>query len=177
MPETNTTVPYRNTYWVVPSRLLAGEHPSDFDEATARTRLSALLETGIRTFVDLTEEHELDGYHQMLRGLAEERRLDTTYLRIPIPDRSTPSLWTVKCILNVLDRSVTDEQPAYVHCFAGIGRTGTVIGCYLQRHGLATRGDVIEKIAGLRSLMPFGSEPSPHTPDQVRMVEHWPAGA
>jgi protein-tyrosine phosphatase len=64
----------------------------------------------------------------------------------------------------------------FVHCFAGIGRTGTVVGCYLKWHGLAKRQDVLAKIADLRSLMPIGLESSPHTPEQVRIVENWQEG-
>jgi hypothetical protein len=52
-----------------------------------------------------------------------------------------------------------------------------VVGCYLQRHGMATPQNVIAKIAGLRRLMPGGNETSPHTPEQVQMVEEWKAGA
>jgi len=55
-------------------------------------------------------------------------------------------------------------------------RTGTVVGCHLQRHGLAMQGNVIAKIAGLRRLMPCGCESSPDTPDQVRIVENWKEG-
>jgi protein-tyrosine phosphatase len=64
-----------------------------------------------------------------------------------------------------------------VHCFAGIGRTGTVVGCYLRRHALANPGKVVEQIAQLRRLMPWGREISPHTPEQVQMAENWQDGA
>jgi hypothetical protein len=45
---------------VEPDRLLAGEYPGSFVESTARARLGALLECGIRTFVDLTQPRELE---------------------------------------------------------------------------------------------------------------------
>lgn len=78
MTENHLLVPFRNSYWVVPGRFLAGEHPSISHEDTIGVRLAALLTAGIRTFVDLTEEQELDSYQQMLRGLAEARQIDFT---------------------------------------------------------------------------------------------------
>ena len=166
-------VPYAETFWVVPGKFLAGEHPTEHDEAGTIARLSALLDAGIRTFIDLTEEQEMKSYHRLLRTVAGSRRTDTTFLRIPIPDRGVPLAWTLSCILDVIDRSVAATNPVFVHCFAGIGRTGTVVGCYLRRHGLATPRNVIAKIAELRQRMPSRSESSPHTPEQVWMVEKW----
>jgi hypothetical protein len=176
MAETQPQVPYPNIYWAVPGQLLAGEHPGDVDDRTVEAQLCGLLEAGIRTFVDLTEEHETKGYSILLRCFAEERGLAVTYLRIPIPDRGVPSVGTMRCILDLLDRSLTDKHPAFVHCFAGIGRTGTVVGCYLQRHGLVTPGNVMARIAKLRIAMPVGREISPHTSGQVQMVERWGQG-
>jgi protein-tyrosine phosphatase len=176
MSQSNIFIPYPNTYWVVGGRFLAGEHPVEFSDAATIARLSALLDSGIQTFVDLTEEQEMKGYHVLLRTMAERRRIDITFLRVPIPDRGVPSEWTLRCILDVIDRSVSDERPVFVHCFAGRGRTGTVVGCYLRRHGLATQRDVLGKIAELRRLMPSGRESSPDTLEQVRMVENWKDG-
>ena len=176
--ETNPPVPITNTYWVLSRQLLAGEYPGDCDQQVAETRISALLDAGIRTVMDLTEENEIvPGYSGLLRALAEDRRTEMTYMRVPIPDRSAPSVWTMRCILDVLDRSLADENPAFVHCFAGIGRTGTVVGCYLKRHGLATDQDVMARIAELRRCMPYAGNPSPQTPEQVRMVKTWENGA
>jgi protein-tyrosine phosphatase len=128
--------------------------------------------------MDLTDEFEIaPGYSALLRALADDRRTEITNMRVPIPDRSVPSVWTMRCILDVLDRSLADENPAFVHCFAGIDRTGTVVGCYLKRHRLATDQDVMARIAELRRFMPYGRDSSPQTPEQVRMVRTWKAGA
>jgi len=177
MSPSTVNIPYAESFWVVPNQFLAGEHPADADESATIVRLSALLDVGIRTFIDLTEEQEMAGYHQLLRTVAENRRIDFTLLRIPIPDRGVPWVETLRCILDVIDCSVANANPVFVHCFAGIGRTGTVVGCYLQRHGLATSQDVLAQIAELRRRMPSGREASPHTFEQVRMVENWQEGA
>jgi protein-tyrosine phosphatase len=176
MTKTQPPGPYANTYWVVPGRFLAGENPEEIAERATEDRLSALLAAGIRTFIDLTEEHERNGYALVLRCLAEERGVEVTYLRIPIPDRSVPPVWTLRCILDVIDRSMADERAVFVHCFAGIGRTGTVVGCHLQRHARAKKADVMAQIAELRKAMPIGMEVSPHAPEQVLMVENWKEG-
>jgi protein-tyrosine phosphatase len=171
-------VPLPNSYWVVPGRFLAGEHPVEISEEDTTTRLTALLDAGIRTFVNLTQVQEkMQNYSQLLRTMAAGRQVDVEIRRIPILDRSAPSPDTVSSILDLIDASVSEGKPVFVHCFAGIGRTGTIVGCYLQRHGNATAENVIAKISELRSLMPYGGEPSPHTPEQIELVRNWKAGS
>jgi protein tyrosine/serine phosphatase len=171
-------VPFANTFWVLPGQFLAGEHPTELDQDVTLERLTALLDVGVRTFVDLTEEQEkMDGYSQLLRTLASARDMDIAITRVSIPDRSVPSKATMGCILDLIDSSLANKNPVFVHCFAGIGRTGTVVGCHLKRHGKATEENVLAKISELRSLMPGQAEISPHTPEQVELVKKWQAGA
>jgi protein-tyrosine phosphatase len=62
------------------------------------------------------------------------------------------------------------------NCWAGRGRTGTVVGCYLKRHGMAEDADVIQKLAVLRRGALNGKETSPQTKEQIRMVTSWKKG-
>jgi len=173
----NFNVPFPNSYWVLPGEFLAGEHPGGMEEANTILRLQALLDAGIRTFVNLTEEEErMPGYARVVRELAADRGIDVVTLRLPIPDRRVPSLGTVRCALDVIDHSITSGNAVYVHCFAGIGRTGTMVGCHLRRHGRANEENVIERIAQLRRHLPGGNETSPHTSEQVALVRSWEEG-
>src|SRR6185295_13378122 len=141
MAADNLAVPLRNSYWVIPAQFLAGEHPHDFSGNATQQRASALLHAGLRTFIDLTEEDEMvseddtgGAYRHHLQKLARQRHIEVNCVRFPIPDRSVPSVWTMRSILEVIDLSLRDKNPVLVHCWAGIGRTGTVVGCYLKRH-------------------------------------------
>ncbi len=76
MSQSNISVPYLNTYWVVHGRFLAGEHPTELDDDATITKLTALLDGGIRTFVDLTLPSEIKGYHHLLCTVADARRVE-----------------------------------------------------------------------------------------------------
>ena len=164
-------------YWVLPQQFLAGEYPGEVEAELTEKRLQALIGAGIRTFIDLTDPDEVNEYRSILRRLSEEESIQTSYVNFPIEDRGVPSLWTMRFILDVIDRSMADENPVFVHCFAGRGRTGTVVGCYLKRHGIAEDSNVIQKLARLREDLANGRETSPQTKEQIRMVTTWKKGA
>ena len=133
--------PIPNSYWVIPGQLLAGEHPSGALEGVpggpAGSRLQQMLLAGIDCFIDLTEEGELPDY----RGQLPE---NVDYLRFGIADMSVPlNVSQTKVLLAAIRAALARERRVYVHCKAGIGRTGLVMGCFLAeeeesgRRGLA----------------------------------------
>ena len=77
-------------------------------------------------------------------------------------------------ILDDIDAALEEDRTVYVHCWGGRGRTGTVVGCWLVRHGL-DGGDALEQIARLRRDLGHGS-PSPETAAQCAMVTGWKRG-
>jgi protein-tyrosine phosphatase len=69
---------------------------------------------------------------------------------------------------------MTAGNPVYVHCWGGVGRTGTVIGCWLLRHGLAEPGDVLKVLMELRQQdQQRRQRMSPESPEQQRFVKGW----
>ena len=45
-------------------------------------------------------------------------------------------------ILDAIDKALEDGKNVYVHCWGGIGRDGTVVGCWLVRHVMTGRSTV-----------------------------------
>jgi ADP-ribosyl-[dinitrogen reductase] hydrolase len=124
--------PLANSYWVVPGRLLAGEHPAgrvELPDGASRTRVLGLVAAGINCFVDLTEEGECVAYEPMLPPSA-------TYLRRPIRDQQVPRRAAqMRRIQDEIASALAAGHKVYVHCRAGIGRTGLVTGCFLVEQG------------------------------------------
>jgi protein tyrosine/serine phosphatase len=162
-------------YWVVPGTLLAGEYPSARDEATSRRKIAELLDAGIRTFIDLTEERELPGYAESLAAMAEARGVAVTYQRLPIVDMDVPSVSQMRSTLTAIEHGIAAAAPVYVHCWGGIGRTGTVIGCWLVEHG-RTGESALAELDVLRGFAVTRNRPSPEMPDQLAFVRSWAPG-
>lgn len=167
-----TPVPIPNSYWVRPGQLLAGEYPGSMSRAEAMERVQKLINAGITSFVDLTEDGEMPAYDGLLRELTEQH---VRYRRIPILDHGLPeSPAHMIRILDFIDSELAAGQGVYVHCRAGIGRTGTAIGCHLIRSGLDNeaaldRLQTLWQQCGRSRRWPT----IPETDEQVEFVRSW----
>jgi protein tyrosine phosphatase len=176
----NSTVPYPRSYWVVPDKLFAGCYPGAKDPNEAKEKITALLNAGIRHVINLMESDERDRtgqlfvpYEDLLESIASKKGIPLTFDRLSIKDMSVPTERYMARILNQIDLFIKQGRPVYVHCLGGIGRTGTVVGCYLVRHGLATGKNVLEMIRELRKDCEDADRQSPETGEQRGMVVGW----
>jgi len=170
-------LPTPDAYWILPGRLLAGEYPSHKEEATAIETLHRFRETGITLFFDLTEagEHGLRPYAPLLSHTYGAVGADARHRRFPIPDMGTPDPSQMHAIQESLAHYLAQGETVYVHCFGGIGRTGTVIGCFLVDRG-KQGNEALAQIAAWRQGTPDGWKQSPETEAQRQMVRGWVVG-
>jgi hypothetical protein len=176
---TSFPVPFPQSYWVVPGKLLAGYYPGDLDTLKMEKKLKRLLGAGIRYVINLMEENErkqrdpFPSIEDALLRYAKRVGINITCVRRPIKDFTAPTPEYIRNILNEIDDAVSQGKGVYVHCWGGKGRTGTVVGCYLARHGYAQGQDVFDLIRKLRRNDPELYRPSPETPEQRDMVTTW----
>jgi len=159
---------FLHAWWVEPGRLLAGEYPGNARAGRAAERVNLLIDHGIRTFVDLTTTHELTEYATHVDTAARLRRLDIRHVRHGIPDMGVVDHDDYERIIATI-RDAADRGGVYVHCWGGIGRTGTVIGCLLVDGGL-TDDDAISRLAALRADTRKAARSAPETSAQRDVI-------
>ncbi len=166
-------LPIPESYWVEENRFLAGEFPGSYNPETTRSRMDTFLDAGIDTFIDLTQAHELASYESILKEQARTYKIDPSYHRFAIRDHDIPSHEIMTAILDTIDETLQKGGGVYVHCWGGVGRTGTVVGCYLVRHG-HTPQQAIERVHTLFRTRPqnyFAT--SPETAEQFEFIRSW----
>jgi hypothetical protein len=170
----NPRRPISESYWVQPGRFLAGEYPGHFNDWQARRRIDSLIEAGFNMFIDLTQEGEIYPYQDMLNEQSQVYRLNVQHYRFPIGDFGLPSTELMRAILDKIDESLSAERKIYLHCWGGIGRTGTTVGCYLVRHGLSG-AEALRQLAEWWREVPKGRihPSSPETHEQAAFVREW----
>jgi hypothetical protein len=147
-------------------------------------RVTGLWNAGMRTFINLIEEGEKNPqgksftrYDDILRELATKNDERVAHLRFPIVDQHITSNDRMSSILDAIDLSIANQVPVYAHCFGGIGRTGTVVCCWLLRHGFVTKDDVLKVLAQLRQADTERSRrEAPENHMQKEFVLNWPEG-
>jgi hypothetical protein len=168
---------------VIPGLLLAGEYPYSFVEEEGHERLRALLDAGIRLFVDLTEAREsgrtgpLEPYAAALEEEAAARGVSVRIVRHPIRDMSVPRDGGLERIVAELEAAVTRAEPAYVHCWGGIGRTGTAVAAFISRYHELPGDEALALLDTLWQAVPKSAifPESPQTEEQRRAVRRFAA--
>ncbi|MGH7637433.1 MAG: protein-tyrosine phosphatase family protein, partial [Gemmatimonadaceae bacterium] len=104
------------------------------------------------------------------------RGISVVYSRRSIPDRSCPSKELMREILDEIDGALGQGHRVYVHCWGGVGRTGTVVGCHLVRGG-AKGKEALDRLAGLYGtvsrLKRHFNPRSPETEEQRAFIASW----
>ncbi len=157
-------------YWVEPGKILAGEYPGTPNSVErARSKVNLLVDHGIRTFVDLTRpEDGMTPYEHLVVDAAERRRLDLRRIHHPIPDMGTLAADDYDEIVTSI-RTATERGGVYIHCWGGIGRTGTVVGCLLVDDGFGADA-ALDRIDALRSVTKKRHMPAPQTGEQIDII-------
>lgn len=141
LSQNNHKKPISNSY-AVNEWLYAGEYPGAFSKENAVEKLGLFQSFGITHFIDLTEEGELSPYAPLLYE-------DASYHRYPIVDQGIPnSIEDVRRLVSAI-RQIHEDNPeakVYIHCWGGVGRTGTIVGCFLATELGTDYTDTIQEL-------------------------------
>jgi hypothetical protein len=178
--ETIYPLPFNRSYWVIPGFLMAGEIPSAQSYNARTEKIQCIVDSGIRSVVNLMEGEEcnfigkkLIDYSDEMLKIAKESKIELAINRFPIKDLDIPPVDFMVEILNHIKKDILEEKPVYVHCWGGIGRTGTTVGSFLINEGICDVKEVIDFIKFLKRDTNIAHRDSPETSDQVAFIQNW----
>ena len=127
--------------------------------------------------MDLTEagEYGLKPYAPFLPAASSSGK-KIEYRRLSIRDTAVPEIWEMKQILDEIQSSLAQGHIVYVHCWGGVGRTGTVIGCWLRRSGLTSEQALNQVAQCWRAMSEEKLLRHPESPEfeaQKQFVRDW----
>ena len=155
-------------WWVIPGRLLAVEYPGAKEPDKAARKIQTLLDAGIDSFVNLTEDGEKTwGGAPMV---PYDRGLAARHARFPIPDTSVIGDAGYDEILGYIRDEIAAGRVVYVHCWGGKGRTGTVVGAWLIAEEGLGYPEVLERMQELRAGSRKAGQSVPDTREQADVL-------
>lgn len=166
-------------HYQVQDGLFAGEYPGNQSPNVAETRVRELVDKGVRTFIDLTTRVDgLAPYEPIFLELDVDGAMGLKRYSFEIPDMNIPSGPAVmRGVLDLIRAEIAAGRSCYVHCWGGIGRTGTAVGCWLRENGM----DGEEALAEVQRLYESHMDErkrakyprSPQQPTQLAYVREW----
>lgn len=171
---------YFRAYTIIPGALYAGEIPSSINDDELERKIQTLYELGVTHIVNLTEVNEtnfkaipLRQYAQYAEAYYEQKGCEITCLRYPIRDLDIPTITQMRTTIEALNSILKEGGCAYLHCWGGIGRTGTVLGCFLLQNEILDHTTAISYISFLKRNTNIRNRMSPETIEQCDFVRYW----
>ena len=123
-----------NFSWLIKNKLAGSAIPTSIDE------VQWVIEQGVKSIVTVREE-----------PLDDDWVKDVNYLHVSSNDMGVPEFADLTYAIDFIHRRITNNEPVMVHCLAGMGRTGTILACYLVKHQNMPADKAIQKIREERS--------------------------
>jgi len=132
-----------NFSWIIEGKLAGSAIPTSKDE------INWVEEQGIKSIVTVREE-----------PLDENWVEDVKYLHVISNDMGVPEFSDLVNSVDYIHKRITEDEPVMVHCLAGLGRTGTILACYLIKYEKISAKNAIQKIREKRhgSIQSFTQE-------------------
>ena len=79
-------------------------------------------------------------------------------------------------ILDAIDAEIARGGIAYIHCWGGVGRTGTTVGCWFARHGHEGNAALTALRARWNTNPKLAHRDTPQTAAQRNYIRDWREG-
>jgi len=132
-----------NFSWLIEGKLAGSAIPTSFEE------IKWLVDGGVKSIVTVREE-----------SLDDDWIKNINYLYIHSNDMGVPEFEDLVKAVDFIHQRITNNEPVMVHCLAGLGRTGTILACYLIKYQKLSADDSIQKVRESRpgSIQSFPQE-------------------
>ena len=132
-----------NFSWLIENKLAGSAIPTSKDE------VQWLHEQGVKSIVTIREEPlDNDWINKM------------NYLHVLSDDMGVPTFEDLANSIDFIHERIQNNEPVLVHCLAGMGRTGTILACYMIKYQKMSAEDAIQHIREKRhgSIQSFVQE-------------------